>query len=72
MKGQDVVMKRIVIKSNPGEFDYALFSSIRALFPECEVRVVFTKESQEATYPDGLHASPAVSESKEGGLWQTY
>jgi hypothetical protein len=65
-------MKKIVIKSNGGEFDYALLSSVRALFPECEVHVVFKKESNETRSPDGLYVDPAVSESRQGGLWRTY
>ncbi|MEA1899288.1 MAG: hypothetical protein U9N47_00765 [Thermodesulfobacteriota bacterium] len=34
-------MKKIVIKSSRIEPDFSLIASLKALFPECEIQIVF-------------------------------
>jgi hypothetical protein len=44
-------MKTIVILCDPGHIDPSLISSLQQLFPECEIRFVFSESEHVDVYP---------------------
>jgi hypothetical protein len=47
-------MKAIVVICDPDRIDPNLMSSLQQLFPECEIKIVFTEKGDAEMYPIAL------------------
>jgi len=47
-------MKTVVVLCDPNRIDTRLISSLQQLFPECEIKLVFTDNSDVEVYPLAL------------------
>jgi hypothetical protein len=44
-------MKTIIVMCDPNRIDAHLISSLQELFPECEIRIVFSEKGDVEVYP---------------------
>ncbi|MFY9705043.1 MAG: hypothetical protein WBV95_16150 [Desulfobacterales bacterium] len=47
-------MKTIVLLCDPNRIDTNLMSSLQQLFPECDIKIVFTEKGDAEMYPVAL------------------
>lgn len=52
-------MKTIVLLCNPNRIDPNLMASLQQLFPECEIKIVFTGKVDEEVCPIALTVKKA-------------
>ena len=52
-------MKTIVLLCDPNRIDPNLMASLQQLFPECEIKIVFTEKGEAEMYPIALTVKKA-------------
>ena len=52
-------MKTIVVLCDPNRIDPILVSSLQQIFPECDIKIVFTEKGDAEIYPIALSLKKA-------------